>query len=62
MAEAYRVRIIHTNGNISVVDKAFSQTVEMLRGVNDADRETFWDMVDSINLPNGENVKLARIV
>lgn len=54
-----RVRTIHTNGHISVLDQAFSQTVEMLKDLSKADRDAFWAKKE-IKLPNGDSAFLVR--
>lgn len=68
--EAYRVRIIRNNGEVSVRDYAFSQTVALLREATDEQREMFWSRVDrpmannheSVVLPNGDDLWLVKQV
>jgi len=56
-----RVRIIFADGRISVVDKAFSQMVEMLKPLSTEDRERFWRKEGGdVMLPTGESIYLVR--
>lgn len=54
-----RVRIIGIDGSISVLDKSFSQMVEMLKGLSDEDRKAFWVKRET-KLPTGQSVYLVR--
>lgn len=69
--EAYRIRIIHASGHITVRDYAFSQTVALLieAGTTDEQRTKFWARVDRpednhepIVALNGDNIWLVKQV
>lgn len=55
----YRVRIIWADGRISVIDKSFSQVVEMLKGLSDDVRKAFWEKSETL-LPSGDSVIFVR--
>jgi len=54
-----RVRIITAEGQVTVRDKSFSQTIEMLRGLDKAARAAFWLKQETV-LPCGHSVLLIH--
>lgn len=59
--EAYRVRIIHADGRISVLDKSFSQTIEMILPLSREERDGFWAKAET-KLPSGASVVFVKEV
>lgn len=57
--EAFRIRIIHVNGEISLRDYAFSQVCAMIKPMND--KEGFWNK-EEIKLPNGDSILFVKEV
>ena len=58
--ETYRVRIRHAEGGISVVDKSFSQTIDMLKDLSREMRNMFFDKQAEVTLPNGDTAYLVK--
>jgi hypothetical protein len=54
-----RIRIITTEGHIEVRDRSFSQTVEMLNGLDKDARDGFWNKQET-KLVDGSSVYLVR--
>jgi hypothetical protein len=54
-----RIRIIAPDGRISVIDKSFSQMVEMLKPLPETERKAFWAKQET-KLPSGHSVILVR--
>jgi hypothetical protein len=54
-----RVRIIAPDGAISVLDKSFSQMVEMLRDLTKEERAAFWAKKET-KLASGHSVILVK--
>lgn len=54
-----RVRIISADGRISVLDKSFSQMVEMLKGLTTEQKASFWAKEET-KLPSGHSVVLVK--
>ena len=57
----YRVRIIFPNGRIAVLDKAFSQTIEMLRNADFEQRKAFWNKKE-VALPTDEGDYISVVL
>jgi hypothetical protein len=55
-----RVRIIHADGRVAVLDKAFSQMVEMLKPLSREDKDRFWRNQGKVILPTGEDIWLVK--
>ena len=54
-----RVKTTHIDGSISILDKSFSQMVELLKPLTDEQRKAFWQKQEQ-ELPSGRRVLLVR--
>ncbi len=54
-----RISIVAADGSVSVRDMAFSQTIELLRGLDKSEREAFWRKQET-KLANGASAYLMN--
>jgi hypothetical protein len=53
MSEAYRIKFILPNGEITIRDLSFSQTVETTGALDKETADKFWHRQAEVNLPTG---------
>ena len=59
--EAYRIRIIHQDGSISLRDYSFSQVVAMIKDLSPANNDAFWNK-KAVDTFEGKNILFVKEV